>query len=178
MTKPNRNPLFRVPDPCTPKVGCPIDIYFSPEQKNVDFNCEVFSKRLGPLDSYLRKGPDRDIDGKGSPLFFQNTYNGHAFTARMSHDQSLVARIELSSDKVTDCPDPKKGGAVKSPTMEILPMNTTESLHQDSTWSVAGSHNSTLPALARKARSHRAKSQPELYGSHHGSNRTILVLAS
>ncbi|EJK64325.1 hypothetical protein THAOC_14952 [Thalassiosira oceanica] len=179
------------------KVGCPIDIYFSPEKRNPDFECEVFSKHLGPLEPYLKKGPARDIDGKGSPLFFLNTYNGHTFTAvslldyvcvqalrtdthnrktskRMSHDQSLVARIELNHDKVTDCPEPKKVAEGVVPTMEMLPMNSTESLHLNNRWSVAGSQNFTLPALARKAS--QVKAQPELI--HHGSNRTVLVLAS
>ena len=96
----------------------------------------------------------------------------------MSHDQSLVARIELNHDKVTDCPEPKKFAAgVDLPTMEILAMNsTTTSLHSDNRWSVVGSRNVTLPALARKARSHQAKAQPEWI--HDGSNRTVLVLAS
>mmetsp|Transcript_13000 Transcript_13000/g.28326 ORF Transcript_13000/g.28326 Transcript_13000/m.28326 type:complete len:93 (-) Transcript_13000:66-344(-) len=92
----------------------------------------------------------------------------------MSHDQSLVARIELNHDKVTDCPEPKKLAEGVVPTMEMLPMNSTESLHLNNRWSVAGSQNFTLPALARKAS--QVKAQPELI--HHGSNRTVLVLAS
>jgi hypothetical protein len=45
-------------------------------------------------------------DGWLSPLAFQNTYNRHSFVARMSHDGSLAARIDLDHDEVTDCPEP------------------------------------------------------------------------
>ena len=41
----------------------------------------------------------------------ENSYNGHSIVVRMSHDQSLVARIDLNHDVVTDCPGPKRVGA-------------------------------------------------------------------
>ena len=97
------------------KVGCPVDIYFAPENKQMeageDYNCETFTKHLGDLDTFLASDPTtRDVDGPLSPLKFENTYNGHNFVVRMSHDNSLVARIELDHDVVSDCPEPKRNG--------------------------------------------------------------------
>lgn len=97
------------------KVGCPIDIYFSPLHRDggdKDYDCEIFGHHLGPLDTFLSQDPNtRDVDGHNSPLKFENTYNGHYFSARMSHDNSLVARIELNHDIVTDCPERKRSSA-------------------------------------------------------------------
>eukprot|EP00585_Thalassiosira_rotula_P003467 CAMPEP_0196143476 /NCGR_PEP_ID=MMETSP0910-20130528/13459_1 /TAXON_ID=49265 /ORGANISM="Thalassiosira rotula, Strain GSO102" /LENGTH=542 /DNA_ID=CAMNT_0041404941 /DNA_START=1 /DNA_END=1629 /DNA_ORIENTATION=- len=93
------------------KVGCPVDIYFAPQNKKEGFNCEKFTNHLGPLDSFLSSNHQtRDIEGHDSPLKFSNTYNGHSFVARMSHDQSLVARIELHHDVIKDCPEPTRTG--------------------------------------------------------------------
>jgi len=93
------------------KVGCPVDIYFAPQNKNEGFNCEKFTQHLGPLDSSLSSDQQsRNVDGHDSPLKFTNTYNGHSFVARMSHDQSLVARIELDHDVIKDCPEPTRSG--------------------------------------------------------------------
>jgi hypothetical protein len=80
--------------------------------------CEKFQKHLGPLEPYLAMDTTtRNIDdGWRSPLTFVNTYNRHSFVARMSHDQSLVARISLDHDVVYDCPEPGRvgfGGAVE-----------------------------------------------------------------
>ncbi|KAL3774843.1 hypothetical protein ACHAW5_000825 [Stephanodiscus triporus] len=107
------------------KVGCPIDIYFSPKDMDrgdmpeglegpmlEEKYCEIFQKHLGPLEPYLASDPStRNIDdGWRSPLTFVNTYNRHSFVARMSHDQSLVARISLDHDVVFDCPEPGRVG--------------------------------------------------------------------
>mmetsp|Transcript_38181 Transcript_38181/g.65214 ORF Transcript_38181/g.65214 Transcript_38181/m.65214 type:complete len:292 (+) Transcript_38181:1-876(+) len=95
------------------KVGCPIDIYFAPQNKIEGYNCEKFTKHLGPLDTFLASDPTtRDIDGHNSPLKFENTYNGHNFVARMTHDGTFVAKIEVDHDVVKDCPEPTRRGAV------------------------------------------------------------------
>ena len=104
------------------KVGCPIDIYFTTQDINrgdevehnegvhSDHNCEIFTQHLGSLEPFLALDPTmRDLDDNWmSPFGLQATYNGHSFVARMSHDQSLVARIDLDHDVVTDCPGPKR----------------------------------------------------------------------
>jgi hypothetical protein len=114
------------------KVGCPIDIYFSPralegydEEMEIGGprtsspgsprQCEIFTRHLGPLGPFLQRKAYWDDptvraldDGWLSPLIFQNTYNRHSFVARMSHDKSLVARIDLDHDEVVDCPEPRK----------------------------------------------------------------------
>jgi len=93
------------------KVGCPVDIYFAPQNKIEGYDCELLSSHLGSIDSFLtseRKAGD--IYGHNSPLKFENTYNGHSFVARMSHDQSLVARIEFEHDTVKDCPNHERSG--------------------------------------------------------------------
>ena len=114
------------------KVGCPIDIYFSPRawegyDEEVEIGgprtsspgsprqCEIFTRHLGPLGPFLQTKAYWDDptvraldDGWLSPLIFQNTYNRHSFVARMSHDKSLVARIDLDHDEVVDCPEPRR----------------------------------------------------------------------
>ena len=119
------------------KVGCPIDIYFAPENKveGEDYNCEIFTKHLGSLSPFLSSDPTtRDIDGSTSPLKFENTYNGHSFVARMAHDQSLVARIDVDHDVVTDCPEPKRSGAsvevqVDERLIQSMPVSNTMSVN-------------------------------------------------
>lgn len=131
------NPMDRDPD-CNVlrkafinKVGCPVDIYFAPANRVEGYNCEVFTKHLGPLDKFLSSDTKtRNIDGHNSPLKFENTYNGHSFVARMAHDQSLVAKIELDHDIVRDCPEPKRSVAgvevqVDERLLQGVPMLTT-----------------------------------------------------
>lgn len=93
------------------KVGCPVDVYFAPRSKGAGgYDCEMFEMHLGPH-APAGRARDPDLDGRTSPLKFTNTYNGHAFHVRMSHDQSLVARIELDHDVIGDCPEPGRSGA-------------------------------------------------------------------
>lgn len=93
------------------RVGCPVDMYFAPANKVEGYDCEIYTGHLGPLEPFLAKSPlTRNIDGFNSPISFEDTYNKHGFVARMSHDQSLVARIELDHDVVRDCPEPKRAG--------------------------------------------------------------------
>mmetsp|Transcript_44842 Transcript_44842/g.95443 ORF Transcript_44842/g.95443 Transcript_44842/m.95443 type:complete len:530 (-) Transcript_44842:89-1678(-) len=94
------------------RVGCPVDIYFAPQNRVEGYNCEKFTKHLGSMEPFLSSDVrTRDIDDFGSPLKFENTYNGHLFVARMSHDQSLVASIEVDHDVVRDCPEPQRSAA-------------------------------------------------------------------
>jgi len=142
------------------KVGCPVDIYFAPENKQMeageDYNCETFIKHLGDLDTFLAMDPTtRDVDGPLSPLKFENTYNGHNFVVRMSHDNSLVARIELDHDVVSDCPEPKRNGA--SMTVEAnerllssLPVNNNMMLEVNATNSVYNSSCNLLSEAKAK----------------------------
>ena len=144
------------------KVGCPIDIYFAPQNKIEGFNCEKFSGHLGPLDSFLKSPPDkRNIDNRNSPFKLQNAYNGHSFVARMSHDQSLVARIDLDHDVVKDCPEPRRTGAraevqVDERIMQgvlvdtMLPVNATKSAHSSSynEWLAAAKVNVNVTAAS------------------------------
>jgi len=132
------------------KVGCPVDVYWSPQNKVEGFSCEVFSNHLGPLESYLTRDT-RDLDASYSPLKFENSYNGHSFTARMAHDQSLVARIDLSHDTVRDCPELKRTSArVKLPVDVSLVMNATEPVKVYNEWSVVGMSNATDPVMIPK----------------------------
>lgn len=90
------------------KVGCPVDLYFSPQRKDSSsFNCEKFTGRLGSIEAF-DSTPKKSLDASGSPIIFQNTYNSHTYVARMAHDQSFVAKIELMHDIVQDCPEPKR----------------------------------------------------------------------
>lgn len=93
------------------KVGCPIDLYFAPPKTDPEssFNCEVYSDHLGAFDTFINSG-QTDINSFDSPIIHQNTYTSHSFVARMSHDQSLVARIEINHDSVYDCPDVRRVG--------------------------------------------------------------------
>lgn len=140
------------------KVGCPVDIYFAPQNKVEGYNCEKRTKHLGSLESFLSSDiKTRDIDALSSPLKFENTYNGHSFVARMSHDNTLVARIELDHDIVTDCPEPKRSGAsvevqvdermLEGVLVDTMPINGTES------WLAGTKINATVSnALRRKSR--------------------------
>jgi hypothetical protein len=91
------------------KVGCPIDLYFSPPKSNPSssFNCEVFADHIGAIDSFIKSG-ETDLDAFGTPVVHHGTFNTHSFVARMSHDQSLVARFEIDHDIVYDCPEPRR----------------------------------------------------------------------
>ena len=135
-------------------VGCPVDVYFSPPDHDrgdvpagqvgptlEDRSCERFAMHLGPMRPYRASDPGtRDLDdGWRSPLAFQSTYNRHSFVARMSHDGSLVGRIDLDHDEVTDCPEPAAtratsflggaGGAREGAGVGArAPSNSTESL--------------------------------------------------
>ena len=75
-----------------------------------DLYSEIFTQHLGSLEPFLAFDPTmRDLDDNWmSPFGLQATYNGHSFVARMSHDQSRVARIGLDHDVMTDCPGPKQ----------------------------------------------------------------------
>ena len=88
------------------KVGCPIDLYFAPPKNDPEssFNCEVYSDHMGAFDMFINSG-QTNINSFDSPVIHQNTYTSYSFLARMSHDQSLVARIEIDHDSVYDCPD-------------------------------------------------------------------------
>ena len=141
------------------KVGCAVDIYFEGNKQmeaGEDYNCETFTKHLGDLDTFLAMDPTtRDVDGPLSPLKFENTYNGHNFVVRMSHDQSLVARIELDHDVVSDCPEPKRNGA--SMTVEAnerllssLPVNNNMMLEVNTTNSVYNSSCNLLSEAKAK----------------------------
>jgi hypothetical protein len=85
------------------KVGCAIDIYFAPTNMEGEpsMECEKFTSHLGPIDDFLA-AKNQNLDVHNSPLKFENTYNGHSFVARMSHDQSFVARIEIDHDSVNN----------------------------------------------------------------------------
>eukprot|EP00571_Detonula_confervacea_P001873 CAMPEP_0172316594 /NCGR_PEP_ID=MMETSP1058-20130122/28764_1 /TAXON_ID=83371 /ORGANISM="Detonula confervacea, Strain CCMP 353" /LENGTH=502 /DNA_ID=CAMNT_0013030935 /DNA_START=36 /DNA_END=1544 /DNA_ORIENTATION=- len=141
------------------KVGCPVDIYFAPQNKIEGYNCETFTKHLGPLDPFLSKR-NIDVDAHNSPLKFENTYNGHNFVARMSHDHSLVARIELDHDIVRDCPEPKRSGAgvevrldeIMLP-IDTMQINATESVYTSKNWLASANHNATAsPIITGKTR--------------------------
>lgn len=153
------------------KVGCPVDIYFAPQNRIEGYNCETFTKHLGPLDPLITP----PLDARNSPLKFENTYNGHNFVARMSHDQSLVARIVIDHDVVMDCPEPKRSGAgvevrldeilLSRDTMEI---NATESVYSSSNWLASTSHNATgSPIIPRKFRPDKDK-HDLLWHNHSG----------
>jgi len=108
------------------KVGCPIDIYFAPTNMEGDpsMDCERFTSHLGPIDDFLT-AKNQNLDVHNSPLKFENTYNGHSFVARMSHDQSFVARIEIDHDIVRDCPEPsRRSSSVEVRADESIMMNT------------------------------------------------------
>lgn len=108
------------------KVGCPIDIYFAPQntQEESSIECEKFTSHLGPIDDFLA-ADHPDLDGHSSPLKFENTYNGHSFVARMAHDQSFVTRIEINHDIVRDCPEPRRSASsVEVHADETVMLNT------------------------------------------------------
>ncbi|KAL3811783.1 hypothetical protein ACHAXA_005174 [Cyclostephanos tholiformis] len=160
------------------KVGCPIDIYFSPRTweghdegggdpkvlaKEDDMQCEIFSRHLGPLGPFLQSAAswsnDPTVrnpldDGWLSPLMFLNTYNRHSFVARMSHDKSLVARIDLDHDVVVDCPEPSRrafeGFEEKMTEEEELEAMIIDEAAADALWQ-ANSTKSALYAFARKS---------------------------
>ena len=146
------------------KVGCPVDIYFAPQNKIEGYNCERFTKHLGPMDSFLSSEKlTRNIDGHNSPFKFENTYNGHSFVARMSHDHSLVARIEVDHDIIKDCPEPKRSAAgvevrvdermLQGMPVDIMSMNATKSVYASNDWLVSAQVNATAsPVISGKPR--------------------------
>jgi hypothetical protein len=89
------------------KVGCPIDLYFAPLKTDPDANCEFYSGHMGSYDQFVKSG-ETNIFMFDSPVAIQRTYTSHSFVARTSHDQSLVARIEIDHDTVYDCPEPRR----------------------------------------------------------------------
>ncbi|KAL7533882.1 hypothetical protein ACHAXR_008047 [Thalassiosira sp. AJA248-18] len=166
------------------KVGCPIDIYFAPQNKVEGYNCETFTKHLGPLDPFLLSDTTtRDIDGHNSPLKFENTYNGHSFVARMSHDQTLVARIELDHDVVKDCPEPnKRGGAgvevrVDERLLQGVPMpvNASES---SNAWFVSAKVNATTAAPVLSGKPRQEKHDLLWHNNHTGIISASVPIAS
>lgn len=91
------------------KVGCPIDIYFSPAKidPNSSFDCETHLVHMDSLESFLASDQTA-VNSYGSPVVYQRTFNTHSFTVRTSHDDSLVTRIEIEADRVYDCPELKR----------------------------------------------------------------------
>jgi len=171
------------------KVGCPVDIFFAPDKKmeaGEDYNCETFTKHLGDLDTFLAMDPTtRDIDGPLSPLKFENTYNGHNFVVRMSHDQSLVARIELDHDVASDCPEPKRNGAsmtvqANERLLSSLPVNNNMMLEVNVTNSVYNSSCNLLSEVKAKvdtkARKREMEKESDLLYSN--KNHTGIMLGA
>ena len=101
------------------KVGCPIDLYYAPAKLDLDstVDCEAYSDHMGSLDSFISSGLT-DLDLFESPVIYQRTYNSHSFVARTSHDNSLVARVEIEADIVHDCPVKKSNVAKVEVTTE------------------------------------------------------------
>ena len=93
-------------------VGCPVDVYFAPPSRDGS-DCERFQAHLGDPAAFAAAADGRAhrLDDPASPLKFPVTYNGHAFVARMAHDGTLVARLEVDRDVVRDCPGPAREGA-------------------------------------------------------------------
>jgi len=134
--------------------GCPVDLYFAPPQpgSSSTYHCELYSNHLGSLTSFATDPNFLDLDAYNSPAKFEETYNSHVFVARMSHDQSLVARIEFKRDVVTDCPDIKKKADVmrrhlkveENVWADILTHSTTDALFANSTKKVRNFSNHTV----------------------------------
>ena len=160
------------------KVGCPIDIYFAPQNKIEGYNCEQFTEHLGPLEPFMVSDiKTRDVDGRNSPMKMTNTYNGHSFVARMSHDQTLVARIELESDTVRDCPELKRTSAGAEVHVDekllqgaLMAINATKS----DAWFAATTANASIssPILAKPHHHH------EKHGSLLHNHTGIISTAS
>ena len=137
-----------------------MDIYWAPQNKVEGYDCERFDLHLGPFEEFVSSDPStRDIDSYGAPLKFGNTYNGHSFVARLSHDNSLVARIDVDHDVVRDCPDPAKRTSafaevwVDESVMQGAPMtvmaNSTESSRESkSDWLSVQVNVTDSPSIA------------------------------
>ncbi len=123
--------------------GCPVDLYFAPPQleSSSTYHCELYSTHLGSHTSFAADPNFPDLDAYNSPIKFEETYNSHVFVARMSHDQSLVARIEFKRDVVTDCPDINRKADIigrdlkveECILLDILTNSTTDALFANST---------------------------------------------
>lgn len=95
---------------------------------------------MGSLDAFLNSGHTSSLDSFESPLIHMRTYNSHSFVARTSHDQSLVARIDIEADRVHDCPALRRrasdaevsaSGIIMHPVAEMSnSSNVTERMHE------------------------------------------------
>ena len=112
-------------------------------------DCEKFTSHLGPIGDFLT-AKNQNLDVHNSPLKFENTYNGHSFVARMSHDQSFVARIEIDHDIVRDCPEPsRRSSSIEVRADESIMMNTPMMNNANATKysiGVLGEDNATILA--------------------------------
>ncbi|KAL3800611.1 hypothetical protein HJC23_006073 [Cyclotella cryptica] len=142
------------------KVGCPIDLYFAPPKTDPEssFNCEVYSDHMGAFETFIKSG-QTNINSFDTPIIHQNTYTTHSFVARMSHDQSLVARIEIDHDTVYDCPELRRDVEAKE----------EERLLQSIPAMILSSSNATQyeysPAKLSSEKDSRAISKGDLYTS-------------
>ncbi|KAL7532014.1 hypothetical protein ACHAWF_003986, partial [Thalassiosira exigua] len=166
------------------RVGCPVDLYFAPQNKVEGYDCEVFTSHLGTPDAYLARDPTtRNLDGFNSPLKFENTYNGHSFVARTSHNGSLVARIELERDVVRDCPDPKRGAVgVVAPGGEVamgaVPVESAVVANASNVWAVGGGVNDTVPPVLVRKGSHVREKGEVLWNNRTGFVEASIAMAS
>ena len=167
------------------KVGCPIDIYFAPQNVKGEssIECEKFTNHLGPIHDFLA-AEIPNLDGYTSPLKFENTYNGHSFVARMSHDQSFVARIEIDHDIVRDCPEPtqpRSSSVVEVHADETIMINNpfmVINATKDTVGSAFGYNTSTLAPIL-KEKSFEEKSGSIFLNSHNQSGiKTSLHIAT
>lgn len=156
------------------KVGCPIDIYFAPTNMEGEpsMDCEKFTSHLGPIGDFLT-AKNQNLDVHNSPLKFENTYNGHSFVARMSHDQSFVARIEIDHDIVRDCPEPsRRSSSIEVRADESIMMNTPMMNNVNATKysiGVLGEDNATIlaPKLEEGKRSWNVHNHSGITASLH-----------
>jgi hypothetical protein len=174
---PNSNPRDREPlcnvlrKAFINKVGCPIDIYFAPQnaQGESSIECEKFTKHLGSLGFLAANNPNLDVHS--SPLKFENTYNGHSFVARMAHDQSFVARIEIDHDIVRDCPEPRRSASsVEVHADETVMLNTPMIVANDTKYDADSDvgYNATVLASTLEAKRLQDK-RNTIWNSHNHS---------
>ena len=130
-----------------------------------------------------------DLDGHKSPVKFENTYNSHSFVARMSHDQTLVARIEVDHDVVRNCPDPKRRrSSGDGARIEVLveenslvearsSSNVTKSLHTSSR-SLSSSESNSKWLSAKANVTGAARALPDVVDALSYNSTGIMMFAS
>ena len=161
------------------KVGCPIDIYFARQNMKGEssIECEKYTNHLGPIDDFLT-AENPNLDAHNSPLKFENTYNHHSFVARMSHDQSFVARIEIDHDIVRDCPEPRRrSSSAEVHVDETIMMNTPMMVVNATKYTVSSALGVNATILASNLEEKRVlKEERSTIWNHH--NQSGITTAS